>query len=147
MPILADPDVFTTLIDVMCDRVKKFTFDRVLGIESRGFLLGPLIAQKLRLPFCPLRKKGKLPGKLYSIEYELEYGKDVMEVQKEAVPANSKCLVVDDLAATGGTLNAAKRLIEKTGSELAAIIVVIELKSLDARKKLGNSPMESLFSY
>lgn len=147
MPILGDSRQFESLIQVLYNKVKVVEFDRVLGIESRGFLLGPLLAQKLQLPFGPIRKKGKLPGELYSVEYELEYGKDVLEVQTNAVPKDSKCLIVDDLIATGGSLQASKKLVEQSGSKVAAYAVVIELKALAGRDKLGGSPLITLFSY
>lgn len=147
MPIMSDPGLFDSLIDVLCSRCQGLQIDRVLGIESRGFLIGPLLAQKLRLPFSPIRKKGKLPGELYSVEYELEYGKDVLELQKDGLPKNSRCLIVDDLIATGGSLQAAKKLIEMSGSEVTAIAIVIELKALEGRKKLDGPSFISLFSY
>lgn len=147
MPILGVPDMFDSLIQVLCSKVSTFDFDRVLGIESRGFLVGPLLAHRLKLPFGPIRKKGKLPGELYSISYELEYGTDVLEVQKSGLPKNSKCLIVDDLIATGGSLQAAKKLVELSGSQVAAYVVVIELEALKGRTKLEGSPLVTLFSY
>lgn len=145
MPILGAPDALESLIRVLCQKVETFDFDRVLGIESRGFLIGPLIAQRLKLPFGPIRKKGKLPGKLYSVEYELEYGNDVLEVQQEGLPQNSKCLIVDDLIATGGSLQAAKKLVEMSGSNVAAYLVVMEIEELKGRLKLEGTPLVSLF--
>lgn len=147
MPVLSEPALFKSLIKVLCARCQGLNIDRVLGIESRGFLIGPLVAQELGLPFGPIRKKGKLPGELYTMEYELEYGKDVLEVQKNGLPKNSRCLIVDDLMATGGSLQAAKKLVEMSGSEAVAFAVVIELKALEGKKKLGSSPFITLFSY
>lgn len=147
MPILNDPSLFNSLLEVLANRVKCIEFDRVLGIESRGFLIGPLLAQKLKVPFGPIRKKGKLPGDLYSVEYELEYGHDILQVQKNGLPKNSKCLIVDDLIATGGSLQAAKKLVEMGGSHVAAYVVVIELEFLEGKNKLGGAPLISLFTY
>jgi adenine phosphoribosyltransferase len=147
MPILGEPSLFDALLDKLADRVKHLKFDRVLGIESRGFLIGPALALRLKLPFGPIRKQGKLPGELHSVKYELEYGHDVLEVQKSGLPSGSKCLIVDDLIATGGSLEASKRLVEMSGSEVVACLVVIELKALKGAAKLGNAPLISLFSY
>lgn len=147
MPVLAEPRAFNDLIELMCQVVKDVQFDRILGIESRGFLLGPSIAQKLNIPFVPIRKKGKLPGQLYSMQYDLEYGHDTLEVQKYALPRATKCVLVDDLIASGGSLEASKKLVEMSGSTVVASIVVIELVSLDGKKKLGGTPVHSLFKY
>lgn len=135
------------MIELLCDRVKDLKIDRILGVESRGFLIGPVMAYNLNLPFNSIRKKGKLPGKLYSIEYELEYGKDCLEVQQNGLPKGSKCLIVDDLIATGGSLSASKKLVEMSGSDVVAFLVIIELKPLEGYKKLGTVPLMKLFSY
>lgn len=147
MPILDSPKLMSSMIDLLAERATSYTFDRVLGIESRGFLIGPLLAQKLKVPFNPIRKKGKLPGELYSVDYDLEYGSDTLQVQKKSLPPRSRCLVVDDLIATGGSLNASKKLVESSGSHVAAYLVIIELKALEGRAKLGDAPLVSLFSY
>lgn len=147
MPILGDPTTFELMIDLLCNRVKQFKFDRILGIESRGFLLAPSMAQKLKLPFGPIRKKGKLPGELYSVDYALEYGTDTLQVQKNSLPQGSSCLIVDDLIATGGSLEAAKKLVQLSGSQVAACVSVIELVALRGRSKLAESPIVTLFSY
>lgn len=147
MPILGEPELFETLINILCSRVKLYQFDRILGIESRGFLIGPLMAQKLRVPFGPIRKKGKLPGELYSIDYDLEYGKDTLQVQKDGLPTGSKCLIVDDLVATGGSLEAAQKLVKLSKSEVAAYVVVIELEALQGRKKLTDAPIVTIFQF
>lgn len=147
MPIFGDPNLLDKMLVVLCNRLKKHNFDRVLGIESRGFLIGPLIARKLNLPFSPIRKKGKLPGELHSVDYELEYGKDTLQVQKHSLPENSRCLIVDDLIATGGSLHASESLVEMSGSKVTAFVVIIELGALQGRKKLGDAPVITLFSY
>lgn len=147
MPILNDPNLFSSLIDVLANKLKGLHIDRVLGIESRGFLIGPMLAQRLRLPFGPIRKKGKLPGELYSVEYELEYGRDILQVQKYGLPTNSKCLIVDDLIATGGSLEAAAKLVKLGGGQVAAFLVVIELEALQGKNKLSAGPLISLFKY
>lgn len=146
-PVLAEPALLSSLIDIMASKISHLQVDRVLGIESRGFLFGPLIAQKLLLPFGVIRKKGKLPGSLYSVEYDLEYGKDTLEIQKDALPKQSKCVIVDDLVATGGSLEASKQLVELSGSQVEACLVIIELKGLNGCKKLNPTPLISLFEY
>lgn len=147
MPILGDPCVFSSLIEALAEHVKHLEFDRILGIESRGFLIGPSLAHKLQLPFGPIRKRGKLPGEVFSVEYELEYGRDVLEVQRSGLPRGSKCLVVDDLIATGGSMHASKQLIEMSGSRVVAFLVIIELKALKGSERLGGAPLISLFPY
>lgn len=147
MPILSEPLMFNLLIDKLANLVRHLKFDRILGIESRGFLIGPALALRLKLPFGPIRKRGKLPGELYSVQYELEYGHDVLEVQKNSLPKGSKCLIVDDLIATGGSMGASRCLIEMSGSEVVAYLVVIELKALKGVEKLGGGPLFSLYSY
>lgn len=147
MPILGDPRIFSQLISLLCTEVEKLDFDRILGIESRGFLLAPMMASCLNKPFGPIRKKGKLPGDVFSIKYDLEYGSDSLEVQKDSLPINSKCLIVDDLLATGGTMAASKKLIEMSGSKVTSCLVVIELTDLKGREKLGDTNLMSLFKY
>lgn len=147
MPILGQPELFDLLVSLLAKRVQHLDIDRILGIESRGFLIGPILAAKLKLPFGPIRKKGKLPGDLYSIEYELEYGRDVLQVQKDGLPKGSRCLLVDDLIATGGSLCASKDLINMSGSTVVACLVIIELADLNGRSKLGPTETISLFSY
>lgn len=147
MPILGEPKLYDRLLENLANQVRHLKFDRILGIESRGFLLGPALALRLQLPFGPIRKRGKLPGELYSVQYELEYGTDVLEVQKNSLPRGSNCLVVDDLIATGGSMEASKRLVEMSGSKVSAFLVVIELQALKGVDKLGEVPLFSLFSY
>ena len=107
MPLLANPAAFTDLIDTLAEKFKSSNFTSIVGLESRGFLLGTPLAIKLGIPFVPIRKPGKLPGDLFSFKYDLEYGSDTLELQKSApIGKDSKVLVVDDLLATGGTLNA-----------------------------------------
>jgi adenine phosphoribosyltransferase len=147
MPILSEPQLFNSLLNELADKVKHLKFDIILGIESRGFLIGPALALKMQLPFRPIRKRGKLPGEVHSVQYELEYGHDVLEIQKSGLPSGSKCLIVDDLIATGGSMGASKRLIEMGGSQVIAFLAIIELKELKGVDQLGGVPLISLLSY
>lgn len=121
--------------------------DVVVGLEARGFLFGFQIAADLGLPFVPIRKKGKLPGELYSQEYALEYGTDQFEIQKNAIKPGQKVLIVDDLLATGGTMEAACLLIAKCGAEVSDCLAVIELVQLNGRDKLKASRVHSFIKY
>lgn len=121
--------------------------DVVCGLEARGFLFGFQIAADLGVAFVPVRKKGKLPGELYSVEYALEYGTDKFEIQKNSIKAGQKVLIVDDLLATGGTMDAACRLIEKCGGQVAECLVVIELTGLKGREKLQGVQVHSFIQY
>uniref|UniRef100_A0A915PWX9 Adenine phosphoribosyltransferase n=1 Tax=Setaria digitata TaxID=48799 RepID=A0A915PWX9_9BILA len=121
--------------------------DAVAGLEARGFLFGPQIAMSLKVPFVPIRKKGKLPGKTYKEVYMKEYGEDVIEIQEDAIKKGSKVLLVDDLLATGGSLKAAALLIEKAGGDVAEAFTLIELAYLKPREHIpGHIPVYSLIT-
>ncbi|XP_022337843.2 adenine phosphoribosyltransferase-like [Crassostrea virginica] len=147
-PVLRKPDVFQELIDVMVDHIKAKAPDveLIVGLESRGFLFAPLIALRLNCGFAPVRKKGKLPGEKERVEYSLEYGTDVFEVQKESFKPGQSVVIVDDLLATGGTMKAACELIAKVGANVVDCLVVMELTDLNGRSKL-TKPCSSLISY
>lgn len=111
--------------------------DLIVGLESRGFLFSLMIAAELGCGCAPLRKKGKLPGECYQLEYQLEYGQDVLEIQKGAVRPGQKVIVVDDLLATGGTLEAAVKLLSKGQVSVVECVVLLELDGLNGRTKVG----------
>ncbi len=115
----------------------KQDISAIVGLESRGFLLGLVLADKLKLPFVPVRKKNKLPGQVYKIEYITEYSRDEFELQTGALEQNSNVLIVDDLLATGGTMKAAEQLITMSGSTVAGFFVVFEIEGLNGKEKLG----------
>ncbi|MDX8383741.1 MAG: adenine phosphoribosyltransferase [Ghiorsea sp.] len=121
--------------------------DAIVGIESRGFLFGAALAQLTGVGFVPIRKPGKLPAATHAIEYELEYGTDVLEIHKDALSAGHRVVVVDDLLATGGTAAATVQLIQKLGANVAACLFVIELDFLGGRKNLQDVPVHSLLKY
>lgn len=138
------PEAFKKLIECTEEIIVKElgqpgeAFNCIVGLESRGFILGPLLAAKWGISFVPIRKKNKLPGKLIREEYQLEYGSDIVEIQEVALPQGSKVLVIDDLLATGGTMRAAENLISKIeGVELVATHVTFELGFLKGREKLS----------
>jgi adenine phosphoribosyltransferase len=119
----------------------------IVGMESRGFIFGSLLAYKLGVGFIPVRKKGKLPGAVHSIEYTLEYGKDCLEVHQDALQADDRVLIVDDLIATGGTASATADLMLKVGCKLVGFGFIIELKDLQGRKNLPDVPIIALVQY
>lgn len=135
MSLFRKPDAFRLLIDLFTEHIRKSGAEVIVGLESRGFILGSPIAYNLALPFVPVRKKGKLPGKVVAYEYELEYGKDVFEMQVNAIRPGQKVVIVDDLIATGGSCSAAIELINKLGGQVIDCVVLVELP-LDWQKKV-----------
>lgn len=119
--------------------------DLVVGIEARGFLAGLITAQRLGVGFVPVRKPGKLPGRLVRQEYQLEYGTDVLELQADSIPADARVVIVDDVIATGGTAAAAAELVQRAGGEVVEIRAILELMALGARKRLDPHVVTSLW--
>ncbi|XP_039117003.1 adenine phosphoribosyltransferase 1, chloroplastic-like [Dioscorea cayenensis subsp. rotundata] len=139
--LLLQPKVFRDTIDLFVARYKDKGISVVAGVEARGFIFGPPIALAIGAKFVPMRKPNKLPGKVISEEYSLEYGTDRMEMHVGAVEPGEKALVIDDLIATGGTLCAAMNLLEKVGAAVVECACVIELPELNGRKRLGDKPL------
>ncbi|NXV04009.1 APT phosphoribosyltransferase, partial [Cettia cetti] len=150
-PLLKDPVAFRTLIDLLEDHVRASfpKIDFIVGecLDSRGFLIGPPLAQRLGIGFVPVRKKGKLPGPTEGISYSLEYGKAELEIQSDAVEPGQKVVIVDDLLATGGTMCAACELLKRLKAEILECLVIIELKALKGSGKLNSIPFYSLLQY
>jgi len=146
-PLLRNPKATKHAVLQLAAGLDKLQVDQVIGIESRGFLLGILLAQHLDTGFTLMRKKGKLPGKVIKQSYALEYGEDVIEVQENAIKPGQKIILHDDVLATGGTALAAKQLIEKCGAEVIECNFLIELKFLNGREKLGKTPIKTLLDY
>ena len=134
-PLLADAGGFARCIDALAEPWQGCGVQAVCGIESRGFIFGAALAQKLHAGFVPLRKPGKLPPPVVHIDYELEYGVDRLEARNDALHANERVLIVDDVLATGGTIAAARALVEKLGAKLVGASVVIELAALQGRAR------------
>ena len=132
---LKEPEVLKEMIDYLCDQFKDVKIDYIAGIESRGFIFGMPMAYKLNAGFVPIRKPNKLPAETLSQEYQLEYGTDKIEIHTDAIKEGDNVLIVDDLLATGGTAEAACKLINKTGGKLVGIAFLIELEDLKGRDK------------
>ena len=145
--VLQDADGLHLAIDEMQKFLEGVEFDVIAGTESRGFIFGVPIAYNLHKAFVPVRKKGKLPRETVSAEYELEYGKAVIEMHKDAIRPGQKVVLVDDLIATGGTIEAAARLVEELGGEVVKIIFLMELEGLKGREKLKGYDVESVIHY
>ena len=137
---LKDAETLKVIVDYLCDQFKDTKIDYIAGIESRGFILGMPMAYKMGIGFVPVRKPNKLPAATYSQEYALEYGTDKIEIHQDAFPQGASVLVVDDLLATGGTAEAACKLVKKAGANLVGTAFLIELTALNGRKKLTDSP-------
>lgn len=136
---LKEPETLKIMIDYLCEQFKDIKIDYIAGIESRGFIFGMPMAYKLNAGFVPIRKPKKLPAATYSQEYDLEYGTDKIEIHQDALPEGANVLIVDDLLATGGTAEAACKLVKKTGANLVGIAFLIELEALKGREKLADA--------
>ena len=144
--LLRHPDAWQVTMGRMANRVRNWQPDLLAGVESRGFLLAAPLALKLGCGFVMLRKRGKLPGRVISHDYALEYGTDRLEIQADAVQPGQRVVVVDDLLATGGTLAASITLLQQVGAEVPGAAALIELTFLGGRAKLG-VPFDSLVAY
>ena len=145
--VLQDADGLHLAIDLMQEKIKDLEFDVVVGPESRGFIFGVPIAYNLHKPFVPVRKKGKLPCETVSVEYALEYGTATIEIHKDAIKPGQKVLIVDDLMATGGTIEAIVKLISELGGEVVGSVFLMELAGLEGRKKLEGQNVQSVIVY
>jgi len=145
--VIQDPDGLKLAIDTMQDLVKDLDFNVIAGAESRGFIFGAPIAYNLGKSFVLVRKKGKLPRETVEQSYDLEYGSATIEMHKDAVKPGDKVLVVDDLMATGGTIEATIKLVEKLGGEVAGILVLMELAGLNGRERLSAYRVDSAIVY
>lgn len=145
--LLKEGDAFVQALNQMASPFKKKGIQKVVGIESRGFILGAPVAYFLGAGFVPVRKPGKLPHDTFEVKYDLEYGSDGLSIHQDAIHKGEKVLIVDDLLATGGTCAATVHLIEKLGGIIVGIVFLIELKELNGRAKLGKHPITSLLTY
>jgi adenine phosphoribosyltransferase len=146
-PALFDPRAFNICLDLMAERYDGKPLDAIVGIEARGFIFGAALASRMRKAFVPARKPGKLPYTTHRVEYELEYGKDAIEVHRDAIDKGAKVLVVDDLIATGGTAWAACELVRRLGGEVIGATFAIELTFLPGKQRLSPVPVYSVLQY
>lgn len=145
--LLKNPAGMQYAIDQMAEKCADFAPDYVAGIESRGFIFGTPLSCRMGLGFVPVRKSGKLPAAVYSIEYDLEYGSDRLEIHQDALHPGSRVLIVDDLIATGGTAAATAKLVEQAGCQVAGFAFIIELAELGGRHHLPDVPLVALLTY
>lgn len=145
--LLKDGEAFKAAIDKIVENLKDKEVDYVVGPEARGFLLGAPVAYALGAGFVPIRKPGKLPAEVVSFEYALEYGTDKIEMHKDSIEEGKKVVIIDDLLATGGTVEAATKLIESLGGEIVSIQFLIELEFLNGKDKLKGYDVESIIKY
>jgi len=141
------PVGFKWVIDALAERYRDEPIDMLVGVESRGFILGAPLAYALGKGFTPVRKPGKLPGQKVGVEYELEYGTDRLEIHTDALERGARVLMVDDLIATGGTMRAACKLVEQVGAQVMGCAFVAELVDLHGREKLAGYPLHVLFTF
>lgn len=146
-PLLSNGPLFKRTIDLLADRYRSQRVDIVLGIESRGFIIGGALAYALGAGFCIVRKPGKLPYKTHSASYELEYGSDTLEVHRDGFPPHARVIIADDLIATGGTAAAALSLVSKLGGNVLECAFVIELSFLKGRERLRPYGVFSILQY
>jgi adenine phosphoribosyltransferase len=146
-PLLGNPEAFRSVIDWLAVRAEESAAEAIVGIESRGFLFGGPLAERLSLPFVPVRKPGKLPAAHMSVEYSLEYGSSQLDIHQDALEPGARAFVVDDLLATGGTGLASAKLVELIGAVVAGFAFVVELESLGGRKALAEYAVASLVVY
>jgi len=146
-PLLESPEGLRATIDALCEPYLDNPPDKVVGIESRGFIFASAMAYKLGCGCVLIRKPGKLPSKIRSESYSLEYGEDTIEIHEDAVGPGEKIVLVDDLLATGGTMEAAGKLVDSLGAKTLEYLFVIELAFLEGSKKLTGAPMRTLLTY
>jgi adenine phosphoribosyltransferase len=146
-PLLKDPEILNFAVNALIEPFKQSDINAVVGMEARGFIFGSLAATALEVGFIPLRKPGKLPHETESVDYDLEYGSNQLEIHIDALQQGDRVLIIDDVLATGGTAKASCELIEKLGGKVVACSFVIELNDLNGRQKLNNYSVHSLVKY
>lgn len=145
--VLQDPEGLQLAINKMQEKLKDVEFDVVVGAESRGFLFGMPIAYNMKKAFVPVRKKGKLPAETISESYNLEYGQATLEIHKDAIKPGQKVVIIDDLIATGGTLEAIIKLVERLGGEVIRICCLIDLPELGGKEKIKNYQVDTVIAF
>ncbi len=144
---MQDPAAFRKTCDQFYERYKDMKIDKVVGIDARGFIFGAVLAYQLNVGFVPIRKKGKLPPETISQDYALEYGTATVEISENGIARGEKCLIVDDLIATGGTIYAATQLVESLGGEILECAFIVELPDLHGKEKIAQYPIFTLTEF
>ncbi|TLY30454.1 MAG: adenine phosphoribosyltransferase [Nitrospirae bacterium] len=145
--LLKDARAFRHVVDELASRYRDKRIAKVVGIESRGFILGSPLAYNLEAGFVPVRKAGKLPADIFEVKYNLEYGSSSLAVHRDAITMGERVLIVDDLLATGGTAAATVNLVRQLGGEIMGLVVLVELESLKGRNKLNGCEVHSVITY
>lgn len=145
--ILHDPEGLHLSVDLLLEKLEGVDYDVVIGPESRGFIFGILVAYKQKKVFVPARKKGKLPRETVSIQYDLEYGTEALEIHRDSIKPGDRVVIVDDLMATGGTTEAIINLVEGLGGKVVKVVFLMELAGLNGRERLKDYPIDSVISY
>lgn len=145
--LLKDAEAFRCVLDELTDRYRDQSISKIVGIESRGFILGCPLADRLRAGFVPVRKPGKLPADLFEVRYNLEYGSNSLAIHRDAIGMGERVLIVDDLLATGGTADATVRLVRQLGGEIVGLAFLVELTGLKGRDKLDGCDVHALVTY
>ncbi len=145
--LMQDPQAYRDTCDVFYNRYKNWNLDKVVGIDARGFVFGAVLAYQLNVGFVPVRKKGKLPYKTVSEHYSLEYGQDIVEMHEDAISVGEKVVIIDDLIATGGTIEAAVKLVNKLGGEILECGFIVELPDLKGREKIKDQKIFAICAF
>lgn len=145
--LLAEPKAFKHTIDLLAERFAGAEASSIVALEARGYIFGAPLAYTMGLGFVPVRKPGKLPADTISVDYDLEYGSNTLEIHRDALRGNDRVLIIDDLIATGGSAAATVKLVEQLGAKVVGLGCVIELEFLEGRKLLGDIPVEVLLAY
>jgi adenine phosphoribosyltransferase len=146
-PLLRDPAAFSAVIENFSNHYASYQLDAVVAVESRGFIFGGALAKALNVSFVPVRKPGKLPWKCIQLSYDLEYGKDTLEIHLDSFKKDARVLILDDVLATGGTAAATAQLVEKAGGRVIEAAFLIDLTFLNGREKLKNIPVYSIIQF
>lgn len=146
-PVLEDPELFKKSVTLLLATARGQKIDKVVGIDARGFIFAAPIALELSAGFVPVRKKGKLPAETFSIDYQLEYGSNTLEIHQDAIQAGERVMLVDDLLATGGTAAATVKLLNQLGAELVCVSFLVELSFLHGREKINCPNIHSILNY
>jgi adenine phosphoribosyltransferase len=145
--LMQNPEAYRKACDVFYNRYKNINIDKVVGIDARGFVFGAVLAYQLNVGFIPVRKKGKLPHQTVSAEYTLEYGKNTVEMHADAITAGEKVVIIDDLIATGGTIEAAVKLVKKLGGDILECGFIVELPDLNGRDKIKDQKIFAICAF